>query len=1152
MATTQTTRELYVFDSAVPELQKLLAAVGADQRLLVLDAGSDGVLQLADALGGESSLDAIHIFSHGAVGSLWLGNTVLDRWNLPDYGVALAQIGSVLSESGDLLLYGCNVAQGDTGQAFIEQLAAATGADVAASTDLTGSAARGGNWVLEQSVGSVTAAAPAMASAYQGALLATFKQSAPYDLSTFASLAGLSDAAYQTGSQLEADVSALGWSLVDQELQTLSTPLLGINVVDAHAFRAERTVNGLKELVISFEGTNGTADIITDAIAWGFNEYYRVLRPTIESWIQDAVAHKNEYSKVFLTGHSLGGAAAQIAMLDMYSDDGLDIWSPLSPFSPMVPTPPLQADDRIAVSDRAWLQQHLYGATFGAPSISIDPPNLLLLQDTFELNMALGDLSAYKQRLFQFEHKYIGLDDPVASLGSPGITRGDELGTLVAIGVNGDVHDRYESFVGPASAVLGLDLHAIKGYRESLLRALTDSPLIGALSQIGYAGLDPLLPQVSLGTSTNDLIVDIANAQGFGGNDILVASVPSVLTMNGGLGSDTYVIKDYGLNVTIGGPANESADTLVFKLLGTVAIEEIGDTSDSLVFTITNGSTSQTSSVVVEKWFAATGRYVLADIVSVTPSEGAYWDSQSFSRSALGIPLLNNGTTASDTIVGSIGKDTMYGEAGDDHIRGRAGDDLVYAGDDADEVHGGPGLDTLKGEADNDTLYGDADRDTLYGDGGSDLLNGGTGVDVLFGGPGADTFQFDLNALPINPNVLEEIHDFNQGNTGSFDPAEGDRIDLSAIVGTAYAGGNGEPYDKLVKLTQVSVGGEVRTRLDVDADGGGSAFGWTPLAFLYGVAPGTPIAQLLDPASASPGAPDELVPVRSEPGSWSISPASQLRDEDGGSISFLVARLTTSQAETVYISTTVNQGSANNGDYDYWLNVPVTFAAGQSYFVVNIDINDDGSKERPETFGLIVQSSPAQAASEYLAQSTFSIIDDDLAGTNGVFTENGNLVWIEPTGGAETFDGLGGDDTAVVNLTGWAGGISTSTSGSTRTFSSGADSVSFVGVESLFVIAGTGNDSLTTGDGFDGLFGGAGADVLDGGGGIDLLDGGAGDDTFNNVGLGDIIAGGTGFDTVNVDLSAATEDITIDLGTGQGAGGTWTGVEFASGTLGSG
>ena len=75
------------------------------------------------------------------------------------YAHAFSQIGSSLTDSGDLLLYGCDVAQGEIGQAFISALTHATDADVAASNDRTGSAGFGGDWVLESSRGDIEAVA---------------------------------------------------------------------------------------------------------------------------------------------------------------------------------------------------------------------------------------------------------------------------------------------------------------------------------------------------------------------------------------------------------------------------------------------------------------------------------------------------------------------------------------------------------------------------------------------------------------------------------------------------------------------------------------------------------------------------------------------------------------------------------------------------------------------------------------------------------------------------------------------------------------------------------------------------------------------------------------------------------------------------------
>ena len=120
-------------DPRVSDFADLLAGYASDAQVVVLDLLQDGVMQIAEALTGQSGIDAIHIVSHGAVGSLSLGGSVLNSITLPQYSGALATIGAALNSDGDILLYGCDVAQGAAGQRFIQQLAAYTQADVVAS-----------------------------------------------------------------------------------------------------------------------------------------------------------------------------------------------------------------------------------------------------------------------------------------------------------------------------------------------------------------------------------------------------------------------------------------------------------------------------------------------------------------------------------------------------------------------------------------------------------------------------------------------------------------------------------------------------------------------------------------------------------------------------------------------------------------------------------------------------------------------------------------------------------------------------------------------------------------------------------------------------------------------------------------------------------
>ncbi|SDG92484.1 MULTISPECIES: Ig-like domain-containing protein [unclassified Duganella] len=153
-----TYRSVLFIDAGVANAAALVAGAGDDVLVVKLVSWRDGVEQIATVLRQHQDLDSVQIVSHGAQGQLQLGNTVLSAANLDAYLDALHEWGAALSDSGDLLLYGCDVAAGNTGLSFIDNLALATSADVAASTDTTGSTLLGANWDLEQSTGSIEAA----------------------------------------------------------------------------------------------------------------------------------------------------------------------------------------------------------------------------------------------------------------------------------------------------------------------------------------------------------------------------------------------------------------------------------------------------------------------------------------------------------------------------------------------------------------------------------------------------------------------------------------------------------------------------------------------------------------------------------------------------------------------------------------------------------------------------------------------------------------------------------------------------------------------------------------------------------------------------------------------------------------------------------
>jgi uncharacterized delta-60 repeat protein len=153
------TSNIVFIDSRVTDYQTLIDSLTEPAQVFVLDGESDGLTQIATYLQGRTGIDAIHVISHGSQGAVYLGGTVLDSSNLALHGSLLASIGGALTEAGDILLYGCNVAQGNVGLQFVTSLAQYTGADVAASSDATGAAALGGDWVLEHQTGTIDALA---------------------------------------------------------------------------------------------------------------------------------------------------------------------------------------------------------------------------------------------------------------------------------------------------------------------------------------------------------------------------------------------------------------------------------------------------------------------------------------------------------------------------------------------------------------------------------------------------------------------------------------------------------------------------------------------------------------------------------------------------------------------------------------------------------------------------------------------------------------------------------------------------------------------------------------------------------------------------------------------------------------------------------
>jgi large repetitive protein len=173
-ATNTASRDLVVIDSTVANWQQIAGGAHPNAQLLILDPAQDGLSQIAQAMAG-GNFGSVHIVSHGTEGRLLLGNRAVTTNNLSAYSAELQTIGQNLTIDGDILLYGCDIGRGTAGASFLQALAQATHADIAASTNDTGGTAKGGDWVLESSTGAIEAKLAidaSTAAAYDGLLVA--------------------------------------------------------------------------------------------------------------------------------------------------------------------------------------------------------------------------------------------------------------------------------------------------------------------------------------------------------------------------------------------------------------------------------------------------------------------------------------------------------------------------------------------------------------------------------------------------------------------------------------------------------------------------------------------------------------------------------------------------------------------------------------------------------------------------------------------------------------------------------------------------------------------------------------------------------------------------------------------------------------------
>ena len=591
--------------------------------------------------------------------------------------------------------------------------------------------------------------------------------------------------------------------------------------------------------------------------------------------------------------------------------------------------------------------------------------------------------------------------------------------------------------------------------------------------------------------SSPGFLVDIAEVNGLGGDDVIENTSLSVAQIDGGTGDDV-LIGGIATDVLIGGPGAD-------KMNGGGGIHNF---------------VSYVTSTKDVAFSLETGFGTLGD-------------------------ALGDSASNVDGIVGGKGNDTLIGNAAGNDLRGGAGNDELHGRDGYDSLQGEAGSDTLFGEDSFDDLWGGAGNDKLFGGNGADRLYGGAGADLLDGGADTDTASYvtSLGAVTVDLSNLAKSTGDAKGDTyASIEVVSGSAYDDILIAGSGQIDLRGSSgNDKVFGAPGADnlFGDEGDDMLDGGA-GNDKLDGGAGNDILIGGAGEDTLDGGADIDYATYAAASAAVAAATDFGG--------LAGDAVGDVYVNVEGLIGSAFDDIFYgdnasANTLFGGAGNDQLFGLANDDRLIGGAGAdaldggsdtdtaSYFesaAVTVDLTDT-TKSTGDAKG------DTYASIEIIEGSAFA---DTLIGDGGGNAFNGGLGndKISGAGGLDTLNGEDGND-AILGEAGndvlhggtgmdkLDGGI-----GLDSLFGDDGNDTLLGGDDADDLHGGNDDDKLDGGNGADQLFGDAGKDTLTGGAGIDQLDGGTGNDSLSGGDDNDTLLGGDGNDAL---LGGAGDDLLI-------------------------
>jgi Ca2+-binding RTX toxin-like protein len=778
-------REIAFIDPAVTDFETLLAGLRSDVEPVVLSPDEPAMTQMARSLEGRTHLDAIHLIAHGRPGEVNFEAGPVSYETIKDETIELSGFGRALGREKALLIWACETGAGEEGAAFIEALAARTGARVAAASGIVGAEFRGGTWSLDRGVGpGRPPLAPEGMMAYAG-IMATFTGTSGNDRAnaTTGTLTGFSGGTVAQLQDASGDTFNGGGG-ADEIVAGSGDDTINLG---SGQFVTGESIDG------GANGASGTRDqiVLTAGMTVNFS------LGTISGI--ETLTGSSGSDNVTMTASQWAGFSTINLASGLLTTDVLNVLASGNISALAIP----------AISN---VETGNLTGTSGTDTVTLSGTQLdaiIIGSGTINLGTGTGDT--------------INLTSTSTDLNSLGATNASIQGVEAisafgaAAGVTITLSAQSEAFAVTGSNQAD-NLTGGSGADTIVGGAGADTISGGAGNDtITYDGLDV---SIAGGTNTDTLVAtgaatinlssadqssgDTANVTGFESVNASGSNTAVSLTgdgnanvLSGGSGADT-IVGGAGADTISGGAGN---DTITYDGLD-VSIAGGADVDTLLV----NG--------------AATINLSSADQSSGDTANTSSFENVTASGSIAGVSLTGNSNanvlasgSGADTIVGGAGADTLSGGAGNDTITYDGSDVSIAGGADVDTllVNGAATInlssaDQSSGDTANTTgfesvnasgsiaavsLTGDGTANVLTGGSGADTIVGGAGADTLGGGTGNDTITYDSLDVSIAGGADSDTLLVNGAatiNLSSADQSSGDTANTTGFEGVNASG----------------------------------------------------------------------------------------------------------------------------------------------------------------------------------------------------------------------------------------------------------------------------------------------------------------------------------------------------------------------------